>query len=166
MKELKGFDPILKEILSKAAGKIISIATDEQINQELENITGEIKLIKSLRPDLLLRSKEEIFHIEIQVQHDKTLPEGVLIYSVAIRQKFEKFPTQIVLFVGKGNPPPSVFKSEFTIHKFKVVDMKKIDPDEFIRSNKPEEVIVGILAGKYKEKPKIIKKVKSRNFEK
>jgi hypothetical protein len=36
-----------------------------------------------------------------------------------------------------------VFKSEFTIHKFKVVDMKKIDPDEFIRSNKPEEVIVG-----------------------
>jgi len=90
----------------------------------------------------------------------------MLIYSVAIRQKFEKFPTQIVLFVGKGNPPPSVFKSEFTIHKFKVVDMKKIDPDEFIRSNKPEEVIVGILAGKYKEKPKIIKKVKSRNCEK
>jgi hypothetical protein len=32
-----------------------------------------------------------------------------------------------------------VFKSEFTIHKFKVVDMKKIDPDEFIRSNKPKE---------------------------
>jgi hypothetical protein len=159
MNEPKRFDPILKEIFSKAAGKIISIATDEQINQELENITGEIKLIKSLRPDLLLRSKEKIFHIEIQVQHDKTLPERMLIYSVAIREKFEKFPTQIVLFVGKGNPPPSVFKSEFTIHKFKVVDMKKIDPDEFIRSNKPEEVIVGILAGKYKEKPEVFKKV-------
>jgi hypothetical protein len=58
----------LKEIFSKAAGKIISIATDEQINQELENITGEIKLIKSLRPDLPFGSKEKIFHIEIQVQ--------------------------------------------------------------------------------------------------
>jgi hypothetical protein len=67
MKELKRFDPILKEIFSKAAGKIISIATDEQIQEELEDITGEIKLIKSLRPDLLLRSKEKIFHIEIQV---------------------------------------------------------------------------------------------------
>jgi hypothetical protein len=166
MKELKRFDPILKEIFSKAAGKIISLATDEQIQEELEDITGEIKLIKSLRPDLLLRSKEKIFHIEIQVQQDKTLPERMLIYSVAIREKFEKFPTQIVLFVGKGNSPPSVFKSEFTIHKFKVIDMKKIDPDEFIRSNKPEEVIVGILAGKYKEKPKTIKKVKSRNCEK
>jgi hypothetical protein len=67
MKELKRFDPILKEIFSKSAGKIISIATDEQIQEELEDITGEIKLIKSLRPDLLLRSKEKIFHIEIQV---------------------------------------------------------------------------------------------------
>jgi len=27
MKELKRFDPILKEIFSKAAGKIISVAT-------------------------------------------------------------------------------------------------------------------------------------------
>jgi predicted transposase YdaD len=165
MKEPKRFDPILKEIFSKAAGKIISIATDEQINQELENITGEIKLIKSLRPDLLLRSKEKIFHIEIQVQHDKTLPERMLIYSVAIKEKFEKFPMQIVLFVGKGNPPPSVFRTEFTIHKFKVVDMKKIDPDEFIKSNKPEEVIVGILAGKFKDKPQIIGKVKKRIVE-
>jgi hypothetical protein len=67
--------------------------------------------------------------------------------------------------VGKGNPPPSVFKSEFTIHKFKVVDMKKIDPDEFIKSNKPEEVIVGILAGKFKDKPEIIGKVKERIVE-
>jgi len=159
MKELKRFDPILKEIFSKAAGKIISVVTGEKIEEELGNITGEIKLIKSLRPDLLFRSKEKIFHIEIQVQQDKSLPERMLIYSVAIREKFEKFPTQIVLFVGKGNPPPSVFKSEFTIHKFKVVDMKKIDPDEFIKSNKPEEVIVGILAGKYKEKPEVFKKV-------
>jgi hypothetical protein len=59
-------------------------------------------------------------------------------------------------------PPPSVFRTEFTIHKFKVIDMKKIDPDEFIRSNKPEEVIVGILAGKFKDKPQIIGKVKER----
>jgi hypothetical protein len=33
--------------------------------------------------------------------------------------------------------------------------MKKIDPDKFIKSDKPEEVIVGVLAGKFKEKPKI-----------
>ncbi len=154
-KELKRFDPILKEIFSKAAGKLISIATGEKIEEKLEDITGEIEFVKSLRPDLLFRAKEKIFHIEIQVQTDKTLPERMLIYSLAIKEKFGKKPIQIVLFVGKGNPPFSFFKDEFTLHKFIVVDMKKIDPDEFIKSKKPEEIIIGILAGKFKEKPQI-----------
>jgi len=164
-KRLKRFDPVLKEIFSKAAGKIISIATGEQIEEKLEDITAEIEFVKSLRPDMVFRAGKKIFHIEIQVQQDKTLPKRVLIYSIGIEEKFGKVPTQIVLFVGKGNPPPSVFRTEFTTHRFKVVDMKRIDPDKFIRSEKPEEVIVGILAGKFKDKPEIIKKVKERIVE-
>jgi flagellar biosynthesis/type III secretory pathway protein FliH len=83
----------------------------------------------------------------------------MLLYSVVIEEKFGKEPVQIVLFVGKGNPPPSYFKSEFKFLKFKVVDWKKIDPDEFLRSDKPEEVVLGVLAGKYREKPEVFKKV-------
>jgi hypothetical protein len=89
----------------------------------------------------------------------------MLIYSLAIKEKFGQKPVQIILFVGKGNPPPPFFKDEFTIHKFIVLDMKKINPDEFIKSDKPEEVIVGILAGKFKDKPEIIEKVKKRIVE-
>ncbi|MDT7906769.1 MAG: hypothetical protein RRA63_01810 [Candidatus Calescibacterium sp.] len=164
-KELKRFDPILKEIFSKAAGKLISIAIGEKIKEKLEDITTEIEFVKSLRPDLLFRAREKIFHIEIQVQTDKNLPERMLIYSLAIKEKFGQKPIQIILFVGKGNPPPSTFRDEFTIHKFIVLDMKKIDPDEFIKSDKPEEVIVGILAGKFKDKPKIIERIKKRIVE-
>ena len=163
--ELKRFDPILKEIFSKAAGKLISIATGEKIKGKLEDTTTEIELVKSLRPDMLLKSGKKIFHIEIQVQQDKNLPKRMLIYSIGIEEKFGKKPVQIVLFVGKGNPPPSTFRDEFTSHKFIVLDMKKIDPDEFLKSKKPEEVIIGILAGKFKDKPKIIEKVKKRIVE-
>jgi len=70
-KELRRFDPILKEIFSKAAGKLISIATGEKINKELEDITTEIEFVKSLRPDMVFRAGEKIFHIEIQVQQDR-----------------------------------------------------------------------------------------------
>jgi hypothetical protein len=164
-KELRRFDPILKEIFSKASGKLISIATGEKINKELEDITTEIEFVKSLRPDMVFRAGNKIFHIEIQVQQDKDLPERMLIYSLAIKEKFGQKPVQIILFVGKGNPPPPFFKDEFTIHKFIVLDMKKINPDEFIKSDKPEEVIVGILAGKFKDKPEIIEKVKKRIVE-
>jgi predicted transposase YdaD len=158
-RELRRFDLVLKEIFSRAVGKIISIATGEKIEEKLEDINQELKLLKSLRPDMLFKAGEKIFHIEIQAQQDKTLPKRMLLYSVGIEEKFGKEPVQIVLFVGKGNPPPSVFRSEFKFLKFRVVDWKKIDPDEFLRSDKPEEVVLGILAGKYREKPEVFKKV-------
>jgi predicted transposase YdaD len=158
-KELKRFDLILKEIFSRAVGKIISIATGKKIKEKLEDINRELKFLKSLRPDMLFKAGEKIFHIEIQAQQDKTLPKRMLLYSVGIEEKFGKEPVQIVLFVGKGNPPPSYFRSEFKFLKFKVVDMKKINPDEFLKSDKPEEVVLGVLAGKYREKPEVFKKV-------
>jgi predicted transposase YdaD len=158
-KELKRFDLVLKEIFSRAVGKIISIATGEKIEEKLEDINREVKLLKSLRPDMLFKAGDKIFHIEIQAQQDKTLPKRMLLYSVGIEEKFGKEPVQIVLFVGKGNPPPSYFRSEFKFLKFKVVDWKKIVPDEFIKSDKPEEIVLGVLAGKYREKPEVFKKV-------
>jgi predicted transposase YdaD len=158
-RELKRFDLVLKEIFSRAVGKIISIATGEKIEEKLEDINREVKLLKSLRPDMLFKAGEKIFHIEIQAQQDKTLPKRMLLYSVGIEEKFGKEPVQIVLFVGKGNPPPSYFKSEFKTLKFRVVDWKKINPDEFLKSDKPEEVILGVLAGKYREKPEVFNKV-------
>jgi hypothetical protein len=158
-KEPKRFDLVLKEIFSKAIGKLISISTGEKIREKLEDITQEVKFLKSLRPDMLFKAGDKIFHIEIQAQQDKTLPKRMLLYSVVIEEKFGKEPVQIVLFVGKGKPPPSYFRSEFKFLKFKVVDMKEINPDEFLKSDKPEEVVLGILAGKYKEKPKVFSKV-------
>jgi hypothetical protein len=158
-KELKRFDLVLKEIFSKAIGKLISISTGEKIREKLEDITQEVKFLKSLRPDMLFKAGDKIFHIEIQAQQGKTLPKRMLLYSVVIEEKFGKEPVQIVLFVGKGNPSPSYFRSEFKFLKFKVVDMKEINPDEFLKSDKPEEVILGVLAGKYREKPKVLSKV-------
>jgi hypothetical protein len=89
----------------------------------------------------------------------------MLRYYYAIVEKYKKEPTQIVLFLGKGNPPPSEYKTPKLTLKYEVLDMKKIDPDVFIKSKKPGEVIVGILAGKFKDKPKIIRKVKKRIVE-
>jgi len=170
-KELKRFDLILKEIFSKAVGIIFWLATGQKIEGKAKVLPAEIRFVKSFYPDILLEIGGKIIHIEIQVQQDKTLPERMLDYFYAIRKKYGKTPTQIVLFVGKGNPPPTKFElqDEFgtqnLFFNFIVLDMKKIDPDVFIKSDKPEEVIVGILAGKFKDKPKIIKKVKERIVE-
>jgi predicted transposase YdaD len=170
-KELRRFDLILKEIFSKAVGIIFWLATGQKIEGKAKILSTEIRFVKSFYPDILLEIGGKIIHIEVQVQQDKTLPERMLNYFYAIRKKYGKTPTQIVLFVGKGNPPPTKFelKNEFQMQNlsfnFIVLDMKKINPDVFIKSDKPEEVIVGILAGKFKDKPEIIKKVKKRIVE-
>ena len=170
-KELKRFDLILKEIFSKAVGIIFWLATGRKIEGKAKVLPAEIRFVKSFYPDILLEIEGKIIHIEVQVQQDKTLPERMLDYFYAIRKKYGKTPTQIVLFAGKGNPPLPKFelKDEFQMQNlsfnFIVLDMKKIDPDVFIKSDKPEEVIVGILAGKFKDKPEIIKKVKARIVE-
>jgi hypothetical protein len=57
------------------------------------------------------------------------------------------------------------FGTQNLFFNFIVLDMKKIDPDVFIKSDRPEEVLVGVLAGKFKDKPEIIKKVKKRIVE-
>jgi predicted transposase YdaD len=170
-KELKRFDLILKEIFSKAVGIIFWLSTGQKIEGKAKILSTEIRFVKSFYPDILLEIEGKIIHIEVQVQQDKTLPERMLDYFYAIRKKYGKTPTQIVLFVCKGNPPPNKFelKDEFQMQNlffnFVVLDMKKINPDEFIKSEKPEEVLVGVLAGKFKDKPEIIKKVKKRIVE-
>ncbi len=164
-KDLRRFDPILKEIFSEAIGTIYYLATGKKIGKKVKVISAEIRLVKAFRPDILVEADGEIIQVEIQAQQDKTLPRRMFRYYYAILEKYKKEPTQIVLFVGKGNPPPSEFRTPKLALKYKVLDMKKIDPDVFIKSKKSGEVIVGILAGKFKDKPKIIRKVKKRIVE-
>jgi len=164
-KELKRFDPILKEIFSEAIGTIYYLATGKKIGKKVKVISAEISLVKTFRPDILVEADGELIQVEIQAQQDKSLPKRMFRYYYAISEKYKKEPTQIVLFVGKGNPPPSEYKTPKLTLKYKVLDMKKIDPDVFIKSRKPGEVIVGVLAGKFKDKPQIIKKVKKRIVE-
>jgi predicted transposase YdaD len=158
-KEFKTFDLILKEIISKAASKIIWLATGRKVEGKLKLFPAEIRLAKSFYTDILFEIGGEIFQIEIQAQQDKTMPERMFKYYYAIVEKYKKEPTQIVLFVGKGNPPPSEYGTPKLTLKYEVLDMKRIDPDVLIRSRKPEEVVVGVLAGKYREKPEAFSKV-------
>jgi predicted transposase YdaD len=164
-KEFKRFDAILKEIFSEAIGVIYYLAIGKKIGKKVKVISAEIRLVKTFRPDILVEADGEIIQVEIQAQQDRNLPHRMFRYYYAIVEKYKKEPTQIVLFVGKGNPPPDEFKTLKLTLKYKVLDMKKIDPDVFIKSKKPGEVILGILAGKFKDKPQIIKKVKKRIVE-
>jgi hypothetical protein len=103
-KEIKRFDPILKEIFSEAIGTIYYLAIGKKIGKKIKAISAEIRLVKTFRPDILVEADGEIIQVEIQAQQDKTLPLRMFQYYYAIVEKYKKEPTQMVLFVGKGKP--------------------------------------------------------------
>jgi hypothetical protein len=108
----------------------------KKIGKKVKVISAEISLVKTFRPDILVEADGEIIQVEIQAQQDKNLPKRMFRYYYAIVEKYKKEPTQIVLFVGKGKPPLSEFRTPKLTLKYKVLDMKKIDPDVFIKSKK------------------------------
>jgi hypothetical protein len=102
----------LKEIISHSIGKIIELATGEKLEAKgkVKILPEEIRFLKTLRADFLLEVSDKIFHIEIQAQQDKTLPERMFEYSYAIREKYGKEPIQIDYFIcRKGKTSTSCF---------------------------------------------------------
>ncbi|MFZ8802605.1 MAG: hypothetical protein ACO2PO_06410 [Candidatus Calescibacterium sp.] len=64
-KELKRFDPILKEIFSEAIGTIYYLAIGRKIGKKVKVISAEIRLVKTFRPDILVEADGEIIQKEI-----------------------------------------------------------------------------------------------------
>ena len=87
-KELKRFDPILKEIFSEAIGTIYYLATGEKIEKKVKVISAEISLVKTFRPDILVEADGKVIQVEIQAQQDKTLPHRMFRYYYAIVEKY------------------------------------------------------------------------------
>jgi len=76
------------------------------------------------------------------------------------RRKKEKEIFQVVIWVGKGSPPPSEYKEDDTlIHKYKVIDMNKISPDFFLSSKNPKDILLAVISGKKKGKPEVVREV-------
>jgi len=59
-KELKRFDLILKEIISRAASKIIRLATGRKVEGKVKIFPAEIRLVKSFYP------RENLRHLNLE----------------------------------------------------------------------------------------------------
>jgi predicted transposase YdaD len=78
------------------------------------------------------------------------------------RRKKCKGIRQIVIWAGKGNPPPSEYKTEFIPHRYKVIDLRKILPEKFLSSFNPYEVMLALIVGKEEERKRFLSDVVMR----
>jgi hypothetical protein len=133
---------------------IYYLAIGKKIGKKVKVISAEIRLVKTFRPDILVEDDDEIIQVEIQAQQDKNLPKRMFRYYYAIVEKYKKEPTQIVLFVGKGNTPPSEYETPKITLKYRVLDMKKIGSRCFYKEKNQQRLFWGFWLGNSKINPR------------
>ena len=158
-KRRRHFDPILKEIFLNSVRGILSlVGVPPREVGEIKVLPTEIRITKTLRLDLLTEIPKFIVHFEIQNFPDPQLPRRIFVYYVSIelwqerevergrRKEDEIKPIiQVVIWLGKGKPPPAQYRTSTTVHRYHVIDMRKVSPDVFLKSDNPYEVMLALL---------------------
>ena len=167
--ERRRFDPVLKNLFSETAKVILALAGIKE-KGKLKLLPTEINITKTFRIDILLESTSKIYQIEIHGYKDPSLPRKLFEYYFAIdmkqRQELRKKQRkklkdieQVVIWTGKGKPPPSEYRTKNTTHRYKVVDVKEISPGRFLKSKNPYEIILALVVGEPQEREKVLPKV-------
>jgi len=156
-KDANRYDKILRENIDELiipfAEKLLNINPNQ-----LEEITINLQITLERKPDFLKKvvytdsKKDYILHIEFQTADEKEMNYRMNEYYGILLRKHKLDVHQYVFFIGEGKA-----KMERTIERknlsfsFEVVNLQDFGYKLFLNSDKPEEIIIAILADFGKE---------------
>ncbi|TAG53909.1 MAG: hypothetical protein EAZ29_05130, partial [Runella slithyformis] len=105
-----------------------------------------------------------ILQIEFQVADEPKMVYRMAEYFIMLERKYNLPVRQFVIFLGINNPKmPTRLDSDRMKFSFLLITLSKLDYHIFLKSNKPEEIVLGILANFEGEKPEnALKQIISR----
>ena len=152
------YDKIFKENIEAV---ILSIMQNvlEITAISMEELPDDIQHTKERKPDVLKKiidNKGETFvlQIEFQVKDEPKMVYRMAEYFIMLERKYELPVKQFVIFLGSEKPKmPTELDREMLKFRFLIVSFSELDYHIFLKSNKPEEIILGILANFVGENP-------------
>jgi len=145
------YDKIFRENMEVALPGIIRNLLGNDIVSS-EEIPDDIQHTKERKPDLLKKIKDGdgkvfILHIEYQVKDENEMVYRMAEYKVMLLRKYKLAVKQFVLFMGRGSPrmPTEINEADLQ-YRYRLTALSEVDYRVFLRSDKPEEKILGILA--------------------
>ena len=133
---------LLKEIAKYILG--LRISHISFIDKELQRIEKrEADIVAKCKID----GKEEILHIEIQNDYDKTMPNRMARYFLDIDLLYPNIPIrQYLIYIGKRKCyiKDSLHKDGMSYH-YKLIDMHNIDCEKFLTMDTPDALVISIL---------------------
>ncbi|MEO5359504.1 MAG: hypothetical protein H7843_03540 [Nitrospirota bacterium] len=149
-------DTMLTSVIGLKAVKSTSVETKLQITNERE--ADFIVMVE------LEDASQCLVHIEFQTTNYAKMAYRELRYWVYITEVYDIQPLQYVFYIG--NEPltmPDIIKTKTVDYRYNLIDMRNVDCDKFLYSNRPEEVIIAILCNYQKKGVKIfIREILSR----
>ncbi len=178
MNQHQDYDKIIKENIEKISESILHKICGITL-EFTENISATIPKTIERRADFLkiginkATQKKEIFHIEFQTNVHPHMEKRELLYYALLNDKYELPIRQFVIYLGENNwTTPNQIQHPNLTFSYEVICLNKLDYQIFIQSNKPEEIILAILADFKKEnKENVIRSIilklkdKSKNIQ-
>ncbi len=156
----KRYDKLIKEILKDVADTLITQVIGLKVVKSTA-IETKLQVTNEREADFILRVELEdssvaLLHIEFQATNYFKMEYRMLRYWLYLTEIYGIHPAQYVFYIGSE---PLTMKNqlstEMTSHKYNLIDMRDIDCEKFLYSDKPEEVIISILCNYQKKGVKI-----------
>ena len=152
MSKTQDYDKILRENLER----IIPIILEKLCGlspQRLVDLPTAFPRTRERRPDFVKKAgvghpaDEYIVNIEFQTDSDGRMEIRMLEYYSNFYGQYRLPVKQFVIFVGKGKPsmPTSIEHPDLRFG-YRLIVLNEVDYETFVNSDKPEEIILAILA--------------------
>ncbi|AYQ33809.1 hypothetical protein [Runella sp. SP2] len=152
------YDKIFKENIEAVISSIMQNVL-EITAVSMEELPDDIQHTKERKPDVLkkvtdTRGDTFVLQIEFQVKDEPKMVYRMAEYFIMLERKYELPVKQFVIFLGADNPKmPTELDRERLKFSYPLVSLATLDYQIFLCSDKPEEIILGILANFKGENP-------------
>lgn len=125
----------------------------------IEELPDDVQHTKERKPDVLKKvtdnqGKTFVLQIEFQVANEPEMVYRMAEYYVMLARKYKLPVRQYVIFLGKSKlKMANELQSINLSFRYNLIEIKAISYKIFLKSNKPEEIVLAILANFDKETP-------------
>ena len=161
MKQAKQFDKIFKENMEAALPGIMkyllgieAVATEE--------LPDSIQHTKEREPDVLKKVTDRsgatfVLQVEFQLENEADMPFRMGEYYIMLARKYRLPVRQHVAYIGEERlTMRDQLKLEHMEFRYSLLSLAKVDYHLFLRSEKPEEKILALLADFGGEDPRVV----------
>lgn len=150
-RQVNQYDKILRENIEAALpGLIRNLLNIHAVNSE--ELPDDIQHTKERKPDVLKKVTDKkgetfVLHIEFQVRNESKMVYRMAEYYIMLLRRYELPVLQYIIYIGAGNPTMTDHIHSAPMNfKYQLIALSAVDYHLLLRSDKPEEKMLAILA--------------------